>query len=137
MIRIYHEDEKSIGFVFLLFENLKSVVDYREFKTESSKINYLNNTRKDLIIYNLEYFVKKTGDRKLELDKTAQERLIKFINFSIENEDKKKEFFTYVSRMDKHMKTLAENEKREDVKQELRAIRHFVVDEAANALDTY
>lgn len=123
--------------MFLLFENLESVVDYREFETESSKINYLNSSRRDLIMYNLDYFLRETGERTLGLDKNAQSRIKKFIDYVIENQDKKKEFFTYALKIDRHLKTLIDNENRRYVKQKLSAIRYFILDESGEALNTY
>lgn len=132
MIKIYHDKEKSIGIIFLLFERMKSVTDYREFETESSKVNYLNETRRDLLLYNLEYLVRLSGQRSLELEKHAQTRIGDFINYSFENLNKLKKIFELYSSVDKFVVTLSNTEK--DNPEKIKAIHACLKEEALNAL---
>ena len=109
MINIYHETDKSIGFIFLLFEDMKSNIDYREFETESQKINFLNENRRDLILYNLETFVCSLGKHSVDTESIAEERLRAFISWSNENTEKMKLIFTHMLSIMKFVDVLIES----------------------------
>jgi len=99
MINIYYNKPKELGFAFFLFSSDDFVIDYQEFGSESSKHRYLQESRVELLLSNLEIFSSNIDETPTETSKLAIKRIKDYIAWGNKNKENRIKVFEYYTKV--------------------------------------
>jgi hypothetical protein len=99
MINIYYNKPKEIGFAFFVFSSNDFVLDYQEFGSENSKHKYLQESRAELLICNLEVFSSSIMETPTETHKLAIKRIKDYIVWANKNRSNRAKIFEYYTKV--------------------------------------
>jgi hypothetical protein len=134
MINIYYNKEKELGFAFFLFSSKQFVIDHQEFGSEWSKHRYLQESRVDLLLSNLEIFSSEVTVTPTETHKVALKRTKDYIIWANKNKENRIKIFEYyIKVIHPFVKDLALSQPKE-IKTTTYAMCCMMLGESENAL---
>lgn len=95
MLKIFQNEERSLGYIYFLFSSEGYGFELKTFESESLKLRHLQTIRSEVLLINLEIFVNEVKDVKTSSQENAKKRTLDYIRWSNENRDNTKLIFTY------------------------------------------
>lgn len=109
MINVYYQQGKELGFTFHQFSSGRYVNDFRVFDSEPQARAYLDGSKYQLVMLNLEHFIrlfKKDTDTMSTLEKESFDRLELGLIWAVKASASSKEVWRTLIKCEKFMITL-------------------------------